>query len=63
MKSVLFQAVLSKVRETMYEEDISFVKENLRSPCTQEIAVFRAFADIAYQCTQVDSVGNKEQSI
>lgn len=40
------QAVLSKARETMSEEDIAYVEEDLRSPCTQEIAVFRAFADI-----------------
>ena len=39
-------AVLSKVRETMSEEDIAYVEEDLRSPCTQEIAVFRAFAEI-----------------
>lgn len=38
--------VLSKARETMSEEDIAYVEEDLRSPCTQEIAVFRAFADI-----------------
>jgi arsenite-transporting ATPase len=38
--------VLSKARETMNEEDISYVEEDLRSPCTQEIAVFRAFAEI-----------------
>lgn len=38
--------VLSKARETMAEEDIAYVEEDLRSPCTQEIAVFRAFAEI-----------------
>ena len=38
--------VLSKARETMGEEDIAYVEEDLRSPCTQEIAVFRAFAEI-----------------
>lgn len=38
--------VLSKARETMPEEDIAYVEEDLRSPCTQEIAVFRAFAEI-----------------
>ena len=27
-------------------EDIAYIEEDLRSPCTQEIAVFRAFADI-----------------
>lgn len=38
--------VLSKARETMGEDDIAYVEEDLRSPCTQEIAVFRAFAEI-----------------
>lgn len=38
--------VLSKARETMNEEDLAYVEEDLRSPCTQEIAVFRAFAEI-----------------
>ena len=38
--------VLSKARETMCEEDIAYIEEDLRSPCTQEIAVFRAFAEI-----------------
>jgi len=38
--------VLSKARETMGEADIEYVEEDLRSPCTQEIAVFRAFAEI-----------------
>jgi len=40
------EEVLSKARETMGEEDIDYVEEDLRSPCTQEIAVFRAFAEI-----------------
>lgn len=40
------EEVLSKARETMGEEDIAYVEEDLRSPCTQEIAVFRAFAEI-----------------
>jgi len=43
------QAVLAKARETMQEEDIAYVEEDLRSPCTQEIAVFRAFAEIVDQ--------------
>lgn len=38
--------VLTKARENMSEEDIAYVEEDLRSPCTQEIAVFRAFAEI-----------------
>jgi arsenite/tail-anchored protein-transporting ATPase len=40
------EVVLSKVRETMSDDDIAYVEEDLRSPCTQEIAVFRAFAEI-----------------
>ena len=38
--------VLAKARETMCEDDIAYIEEDLRSPCTQEIAVFRAFAEI-----------------
>lgn len=41
------EEVLSKARLTMSEEDLAYVEEDLRSPCTQEIAVFRAFAEIA----------------
>lgn len=40
------EEVLSKARETMSSDDIEYVEEDLRSPCTQEIAVFRAFAQI-----------------
>lgn len=40
------EEVLSKAREIMSEDDIAYVEEDLRSPCTQEIAVFRAFAEI-----------------
>lgn len=40
------EEVLSKARETMSDEDIEYIEEDLRSPCTQEIAVFRAFAQI-----------------
>ena len=42
--------VLSKARETMSEDDLEYIKEDLRSPCTQEIAVFRAFAEIVDEC-------------
>jgi arsenite-transporting ATPase len=39
--------VLSKARASgMGDGDIAYVEEDLRSPCTQEIAVFRAFAEI-----------------
>ena len=40
------EEILSKARETMRDEDVAYIEEDLRSPCTQEIAVFRAFAEI-----------------
>lgn len=40
------EVVLSKARGTMSKDDIAYIEEDLRSPCTQEIAVFRAFAEI-----------------
>lgn len=38
--------VLNKARETMGDADLSYIEEDLRSPCTQEIAVFNSFAEI-----------------
>ncbi len=39
--------VLTKARASgMSDEDIAYVEEDLRCPCTQEIAVFRAFAEV-----------------
>lgn len=40
------EEVLTKARQTMSPEDLAYVEEDLRSPCTQEIAVFRRFTDI-----------------
>lgn len=40
------EEVLSKAQESMSDSDLAYVEEDLRSPCTQEIAVFRAFAQI-----------------
>lgn len=41
------EEVLSRARANgLKEEDIAYIEEDLRSPCTQEIAVFRAFAEI-----------------
>lgn len=40
------EEILSKARETMSEDDVAYIEEDLRSPCTQEIAVFRAFAEV-----------------
>ncbi len=37
----------------MSDEDKAYIEEDLRSPCTQEIAVFKAFAEI------VDKAGDE----
>lgn len=38
--------VRSKAAEAVAAEDMEYIEEDLRSPCTQEIAVFKAFAEI-----------------
>ncbi|WP_061860107.1 arsenical pump-driving ATPase [Priestia megaterium] len=38
--------VLSKASEELDEDGIAYIQEDLNSPCTEEIAVFRAFADV-----------------
>ncbi|MRN52726.1 arsenical pump-driving ATPase [Paenibacillus monticola] len=38
--------VISQSADTIDEEGLAFLEEDLRSPCTEEIAVFRAFADL-----------------
>jgi arsenite/tail-anchored protein-transporting ATPase len=38
--------VLSKVSNELDEEAIAYIEEDLNSPCTEEIAVFRAFAEV-----------------
>lgn len=38
--------VLAKAKQTMGDADLSYIEEDLRSPCTQEIAIFNAFAEI-----------------
>lgn len=41
------EEVLSKARQNgLSGEDIAYIEEDLRSPCTQEIAVFRAFSKV-----------------
>ncbi|WP_461244831.1 arsenical pump-driving ATPase [Secundilactobacillus muriivasis] len=41
--------ILTKAKQTMNADDVAYIAEDLRSPCTQEIAVFRAFAAIVAQ--------------
>lgn len=45
--------VRSKAPANMTDEDKAYIEEDLRSPCTQEIAVFKAFAEI------VDKAGDE----
>ncbi|MBS4203675.1 arsenical pump-driving ATPase [Lederbergia citrea] len=44
--------VLLKASEKLDEEGIDYLQEDLNSPCTEEIAVFRAFADIVAKSEQ-----------
>ncbi|MFJ5762211.1 arsenical pump-driving ATPase [Neobacillus sp. NPDC093182] len=41
--------VLSKVSDELDEEAVAYIQEDLNSPCTEEIAVFRAFAEVVAQ--------------
>ncbi len=50
-EALVLEAYKNEVRakaneNNMSEEDMEYIEEDLRSPCTQEIAVFKAFADI-----------------
>lgn len=43
------QEVIEQAGAGLDEEGLAYLEEDLRSPCTEEIAVFRAFADIVEQ--------------
>ena len=47
------EEVLKTAKDSMSDNDIAYIEEDLRSPCTQEIALFRAFAEI------VEKAGNE----
>lgn len=38
--------VLNEAKLSMCKEDLDYLKESLKTPCTQEIAIFRAFSKI-----------------
>ncbi|MBQ9156732.1 MAG: arsenical pump-driving ATPase [Eubacterium sp.] len=40
------EVIAKSIAGGISEDDLDYIKEDLRSPCTQEIAVFRAFAEI-----------------
>lgn len=40
------EAVLSQNKDQLDEDALAYLEEDLNSPCTEEIAVFQAFADI-----------------
>lgn len=40
------EEILTNARKTMSDAGVAYIEEDLRSPCTQEIADFRAFARI-----------------
>ncbi|AOM83909.1 arsenical pump-driving ATPase [Salisediminibacterium beveridgei] len=41
--------VLNNVSSELNEDELAYIKEDLESPCTEEIAVFRAFAETVDQ--------------
>ena len=43
--------VLSEAKQTLNKEDTDYLKESLKTPCTQEIAIFRAFSKIVDKST------------
>jgi arsenite/tail-anchored protein-transporting ATPase len=43
------ESVLAKASESLDEDGLALMREDLRSPCTEEIAVFRAFAETVAQ--------------
>ncbi|UOQ93959.1 arsenical pump-driving ATPase [Halobacillus shinanisalinarum] len=44
------EEVLSQASESLDEQGLAYLKEDLDSPCTEEIAVFRAFAEQVAKC-------------
>jgi arsenite/tail-anchored protein-transporting ATPase len=44
--------VLSKVSEELDDNAIEYIKEDLESPCTEEIAIFRAFAEVVAKANE-----------
>ena len=40
--------VIERSRDELDEEGLELLKEDLRSPCTEEIAVFQAFAEVVF---------------
>lgn len=40
------QEIISQNEESLDDDGLAYLEEDLRSPCTEEIAVFRAFADL-----------------
>lgn len=50
------EEILRKSSEIMDEDQLDYVREDLRSPCTQEIAVFQAFARIVAKASQDEIV-------
>ncbi|WP_413565214.1 arsenical pump-driving ATPase [Bacillus sp. 3P20] len=44
--------VIEQAKDTVDEEGLAYLEEDLRSPCTEEIAVFRALADIVERANE-----------
>lgn len=50
LKSYAAEVIASAQANGLSEQDLEYIKEDLRSPCTKEIAVFKAFAQLVESC-------------
>lgn len=48
--------ILSSLGDDISQEDIDYIEEDLQSPCTEEIAFFKAFSEIMENNNQADYV-------
>lgn len=48
--------VIKKARQELDEDEIQYLKEDLNSPCTEEIAIFQAFADVVAKAKAKDEI-------
>lgn len=50
------ESVINNAKDNVSKEELNYIIEDLNSPCTKEIAVFKAFANIVYQSTKDEIV-------
>lgn len=46
------EEIINQNKDMLDEDGLAYLEEDLRSPCTEEIAVFRAFAELVDRCEE-----------